>query len=222
MSRKKLTLNATTDQVDNLIKSLNAGTPLTIALQYANISTATYYYWVAIYSVVVYCKEQEELNEIEKLAKSGIHIQKVKDMAMETTYAHKKSGVGTYIEPTQESVLQYRNSKRFRDFADQIYEIIAKCNRVRSTVAMQHLINIQKSTTDRHINASGSMWFLERTMPDFFSKPSEKKIEGENETKMPIDSITVEFINPDTDDSKKRLVDMENQVLSDLKGSGDA
>ena len=78
MARKKLELNTTPEQLNRLYQALGVGTPLTIACQMVGISIATYYYWVAIYSVVVYCKEQDELEEIEKLSKMGISVQEIK------------------------------------------------------------------------------------------------------------------------------------------------
>ena len=220
MPRKKLTINATDEQIQLLKAALANGTPISIALQYAGISNATYYYWVAIYSVALVSKEQEELEELEGLAQSGVSLQMCKDIAASNSPT-KKMSVGTFIEPTQESLLQYKNVRKFRKFADQVYEIIADCNRIRSQVVIKHLNNIQKSTTDRRLNASGSMWFLERTMSETFGRAADKaKIE--ETTPAPIGSVTVEFVDPNTDDSKERLEEMEQKILHELKGSGEA
>ena len=86
---------------------------------------------------------------------------------------------------------------------------------------MKHLANISKSTTDRHINASGSMWYLERTMGDYFGRAADKaKIEEDKPSV--VESIDVHFVDPKTPESLDRLTEMEQQVIKELKGSGDA
>lgn len=220
MPRKKLTINATEDQLDRMYKSLEVGTPITIALQYAGISAATYFYWVAIASVVIAVKEQEELEQMEEIAKSGVSLQQCRDLGI-AAHPNRKLALGTFIEPSGESILQYKNSTKFRKFANQVYEIVSKCNQIRSEVAMKHLGRINKSTTDRHINASGSMWFLERCLGDYFGRPSDKAKEEENKPGV-IGGITVEFVDPQSVDSKERLENMEQLVISEMKGSGDA
>lgn len=222
MARKKLTITASTEQLDQLKKALRVGTPISIALSMVGISLATYIYWVAVYSVVEYCKEQEELETLEKLTKAGISIQEIKDMTAATTHGHAKSGINTYIEPKQEAILQYKHSKKFREFADQVYEIVSECNRIRSDVVVRHLSTIVASTESKNrIKASGSMWFLERTLTDYFGKPSDKVIQEET-TPNTIPSIQVEFVDPGDTASKDRLAEMEQKVLSEMKGSGDA
>lgn len=222
MARKRLTINANEEQLDNLYKALGVGTPITIACSMVGISLATYYYWVAIYSVVVYCREQEELEQIEELSKAGISVQEIKDLTAAATQGHRKSAVGTYIEPKQESILQYKNSLKFRKFADEVYEIINKCNQIRSKVVVKHLDIITKSTDPKNrLKASGSMWFLERTLADYFGRPSDKVVEEET-TPGAIPAIQVEFVDPGDNSSKDRLNEMEQKVLNEMKGSGDA
>ena len=222
MARKKLELNTTPDQLERLYKALAVGTPLTIACQMVGISIATYYYWVAIYSVVVYCKEQEELEEIEKLSKMGISVQEIKELSAAATQGHKKSAIGTFIEPKAESILAYKNSLSFRRFANEVYEIINKCNQIRSEVVVKHLNIINKSTESKNrIKASGSMWFLERTQADYFGRAQDKVIEEES-TPGTIPSIQVEYVDPKTRDTEERLKEMEDLVLKELKGSGEA
>lgn len=221
MPKKKLQINVSESDLEKLYGALSVGTPISIACSMVGISLATYYYWVAIYSVVVDVKEQEQLEELERLSKVGISIQEIKELAASQTQGHKKSAVGTYIEPSQESILQYKNSIKFRKFADQVYEIINKCNQIRSRVVVKHLDNISKSTTDKKIKASGSMWFLERTQTDYFGRTQDKVIEEET-TPSTIPSIQVEFIDPGTTDNKDRLLEMEQKVLQELKGSGEA
>ena len=96
---KKLTLRATEEQIENLYKSLKVGTPITIALPFAGISSSTYYYWVAVYSVVLYCKEQDELEELESAAQTGISLQTCRDLAAMNSPEKKTS-------MTKRSILQ--------------------------------------------------------------------------------------------------------------------
>ena len=222
MARKKLELNTTPEQLNRLYQALGVGTPLTIACQMVGISIATYYYWVAIYSVVVYCKEQDELEEIEKLSKMGISVQEIKELSAAATQGHKKSAIGTFIEPKAESILAYKNSLSFRRFANEVYEIINKCNQIRSEVVVKHLNIINKSTESKNrIKASGSMWFLERTQADYFGRAQDKVIEEES-TPGTIPSIQVEYVDPKTPNTLDRLKEMEDLVLKELNGSGEA
>lgn len=222
MPRKKLELNTTQEQLETLYQAFEVGSPLTIACQLSGISVATYYYWVAIYSVVVYCKEQEELEEIEKLSNTGISIQEIKELSAAATSGYRKSAIGTYIEPKAETILQYKNSLSFRRFANQVYDIIDRCNKIRSEVVVNHLETIRKSTIrGSGIKASGSMWFLERTQTDYFGKAADKVIE-DNTAPGDIPSITVEFVDPGDKSTNNRLKDMEDLVLKELKGSGEA
>lgn len=221
MPRKKLEVNATQEQLDQLYDALEVGTPLTIACQMVGISIATYYYWVAVYSVVVYCKEQDELEEMDKMSKAGISIQEIKDFSSAMTN-NRKGAIGTFIEPKSESILQYKNSLTFRRFANEVYEIINKCNQIRSKVIVKHLRTIEDSTNKKKgIAASGSMWFLERTQADFFGRPQDKVVE-ESATPGSIPSIQVEFVSPDDRDTTDRLKNMEDLVLKELKGAGEA
>ena len=220
MPKKKLVVNATDEQLANLYRALQVGTPITVALSLVGISVTTFYYWIAIYSVVVYCKEQDELEELERLSKAGVSIQEIKDLSAAMTHNTKKSAIGTYIEPKQETVLRYRNSISFKHFADEVYQIINKCNQLRSEVVMKHLSIITASTDPKkHIKASGSMWFLERTQADYFGRAADKVIEEDNAPGV-IPSIQVEFVDPKN--SEDRLKEMETKVLEELKGSGDA
>lgn len=222
MAKKELTITATNEQISDLKNSLKLGTPITLALQYARIPQSKYLYWVAIYSVALTCKEQQELEELESIAKTGISIQEIKEMSAATTAHNHKSGIGTFIEPTQEAILRYKNSKKFRDFADQCYKLIDECNQIRSQVVMTHLSVIQKSTDSKNrIKASGSMWFLERTASDFFGRAADKAIEQET-TPSAIPAIRVEYIDPGKTSDLDRLHEIEEKVLNEMKGSGDA
>lgn len=222
MARKKLEINATDDQLGKLYETLKAGGDLRIALQRAAISMATYMYWVAISSIVSYVKSQEEIEEIEAIAKSGVSIQNVRDLAA-AAQKGRKTGVGIYIEPSQESVLQYRNVRRFREFADKCYTIVTTCDQCRSDFATLQLTKIARSTDKKNgINPSGAMWWLERNFPDLYAKPSDRAKEDESEQIATVPSIEVEFIDPESESSSKRLADMEEQILKDMKGLGEA
>lgn len=218
MANKKLEIKATDDQLTRMYESLRAGAPLQIALQRAAISMATYYYWVAIASIVTTVKSQEEIEEIEELAKSGVSISNVRDLAQAAAKG-RKTGLGVFIEPTAESILQYKNNRRFKAFADQVYEIVSNCDSIRSDFATLQLSKIARSTDKKNnINPSGAMWWLERNLPDFFAKPSDKAKENETGEMPNVPAIEVEFIDPDTNDSRQRLIDMEDKILSELKG----
>ena len=212
---------ATDKQIEDLYNSLKGGAPLLLALQFAGISRATYYYWVAMASIVEEARSQAELEEIEEAIHSGVSIQEIRDLS-ESVASQKRTGVGTFIEPSAESVLQYKNSRKFRNFADKCYEVVFECNKIRSQLALFHLGNIRKSVNkDANINASGSMWFLERTMSDFFAKPSDKAIE-QTEAKATVEKIKVEYVDPTSKESEKRLQDMEEDLLKVLNGEGKA
>ena len=219
MARKN-SFNVTDTQLEELYSALKGGAPLLLALQYAQINRATYYYWVAVASVVVQAKSQEELEELEDEFNSGISIQQVRDIS-ESVASTKRSGVGTFIEPSQESVMQYRNNKKFQKFADQCYAVVSECDKIRSQLALLHLSNIRKSTDKKNrINASGSMWFLERTLSDFFAKPSDKAIEEQQSNT--VEPIRVEYVKPDSVDTKDRVKAIEEELEKQINGEGKA
>ena len=219
MARRKLVITATEQQIEDLQNSLGIGAPLQIALQRAGISVHTYYYWVAIASIAKAAKIEEEVNQLEALAKSGVPLSEIREMA-DAACKGKKTGVGIYIEPSAESLLRYRNSRKFREFADQCYEIINTCDKRRGDFATVQLSRISKSTDKKEkINPSGAMWWLERNLPDYFAKPSDKAKDQEVETEVAaVPSIKVEFVDPTTKEQQQRLLDMENEILNDQKG----
>lgn len=220
MASKKTTIHATDEQLEKLYEALKAGTPLTLALQYAGIRNSTFYYWVAMYSIVERAKEQEELEAMERLTQSGVSLQDIRDLA-ESTAATRKTAVGAFIEPNEESVLQYKNNRKFKKFANKCYEIISKCNETRSEVAKTHLSVIALSSKkDKRINPSGSMWFLERNYSDFFSKPNEKAAESEGDKV--VEPIKVSFVDPESKETKDRLKEMEEDILNSYKEGGRA
>ena len=222
MAKKKLEIKATDEQLDRMYQVLKAGTPLPLALQTVGISMATYYYWVAIASIVVTAKSQQEIEEMEEIARSGVSIQEVRDLAAAASTG-RKTDIGTYIEPSGESLLQYKNSRKFKKFADACYEIVSKCNAARSEFASLQLLKIARSTDKKNgINPSGAMWWLERNLPDYFAKPSDKLRESENSEVAPISGVQVEFIDPGTIDTTQRLLDIEKEILDGYKKKDDA
>jgi len=222
MAKRKLEIKATDEQLRLLYETLRAGAALQLALQRSGISMTTYYYWVAISSIAAYVKSQEEIEELEALAKSGVSVQNVRDMAA-AAQKSRKSGVGVFIEPTQESILQYKNNRKFRAFADKVHEIVKTCDQARSDFATLQLAKIARSTDKKNgINPSGAMWWLERNLPDFYAKPSDRVKDEEVDPTVTVPSVEVEFIDPETRDSTQRLLDMEEQILKDLKGTGEA
>lgn len=217
MANKKLEIKATEDQIQTLYESLKAGAPLTIALQRARISVPTFYYWVAIASIVVAVKNQEEIEELEAIAQSGVSIQEVREMATYTA-SNSKGAIASFVEPSGESILKYKNSKRFRNFADRCYEIVNECNHVRSDFVALQLLRISQSTQKKNgVNPSGAMWWLERNLPELYAKPSEKAKNEETDQSPQIPSVQVEFISPEGIDSKQRLIDMEKEILDGYK-----
>ena len=222
MAKRKLEIKATQEQINTLQDTLKAGAPLQLALQRASISVATYYYWAAIASVVVTVKSQEEIEELEQLANSGVPVSYVRDLAQAATKG-QKSGVGVFIEPTAESIVQYKNNTKFRNFADRCYEIVSGCDKARIDFATEQLKAIKLSTLKKNgLNPSGAMWWLERNMPEQFAKPSDKAKDGETDVVVGVPSIEVEFIDPNTRDTKQRLLDMEQEILSEQKIGGKA
>ena len=218
MAKRKLEINKTDEELKVLYDSLRTGAPLPLALQRAGISLATYYYWVAIACIVSTVKNQEEIEEMERLAKSGVNVSSIRDLA-QLESSTKKSSVGVYIEPTAEGILRYKNSSRFRAFADECYKIVNECNKLRSDFAVLQLNQIALSTKkERNINPSGAMWFLERNLPDYFAKPSDKPKDEEKGDMTGVPAIEVEFIDPGTSDSRQRLLDMEEKILNEQKG----
>lgn len=222
MAKRKLEIKATEEQLEELYKTLKAGAPLQLALQRVKISIATYYYWVAVSSIVVYCKTQEEIEEMEALANSGVSVQNVRDLAA-AAQRGQKTGIGVYIEPSQKSVLQYKNNRKFAKFADRVHEIVSECDSIRSEFATIQLAKVARSTDKKNnINPSGAMWWLERNLPDFYAKPSDRVKDEETAAVAGIPAVEVEFIDPETTSSVQRLSDMEEQILKDLKGTGAA
>lgn len=215
MARKKLQITTSEEDILELKKALRVGAPLPIALESCGISKTTYFYWVAMYSVVLEAKSQDELEEL-KATECGVSIDEIKSLAAANSPT-KKAAMGAFIEPSAESLLQYRNNRQFHKFADQCYAIVKECNEARAEAALGHIGSIVKSVKDKRVNASGSMWFLERLYSDFFSKPSEKAKEEEN-NKPSVDKVQVEFVDSNSKENKDRVKAMEELILAEQKG----
>ena len=217
----KNVFKATDEQLEELYTALKGGAPLLLALQYAGISRATYYYWVAVSCVVEQAKSQEELEDVESILQSGISIQEVRDLS-ESAANQKRTGISVWIEPHADSVLAYKNNRKFKKFANKCYEVIQECGKIRSQLAIIHLNNIRKSVDKgNRMNASGSMWFLERTLSDFFAKPSDKVADQGNET-IRVEPVRVEFVDPNTEETEERVKEMEQDLLAKINGEGRA
>ncbi len=217
----KNVFKATDEQLEELYTALKGGAPLLLALQYAGISRATYYYWVAVSCVVEQAKSQEELEGVEDVLQSGISIQEVRDLS-ESAANQKRTGISVWIEPSADSVLAYKNNRKFRKFANKCYEVIQECGKIRSQLAIIHLNNIRKSVDKgNRMNASGSMWFLERTLSDFFAKPSDKAADQDNET-VRVEPVRVEFVDPNNEETEERVKEMEQDLLAKINGEGKA
>lgn len=221
MPRKKLEIRTDPEQIEKLKRCLKRGAPLKLALANSGISSATYYYWVSMASIVKEIKAQEEVDEMEELARSGVSLIDIRNAADELE-SDKKSSIGAYIEPTAASLLKYRNSVRFKKFADECYAIIRECDELRSEYGLLQLGIIAASTSakdGKRINPYGAMWWLERNMPEQFAKPGDKA-QIDNNEKVGVESIKVEFINPAEKDSIDRIKDMEAEIMNELKVNG--
>ena len=217
----KNVFKATDEKLNDLYEALRSGAPLPAALKYAGISRATYNFWLAAACVVEQSKTQTELEDIEEILHSGISIQQVRDIS-ETSTTKNSSTIGGYIEPSAESVLAYKNNRKFKKFADKCYEVIKECDKIRSKLVLVHLTNIKESVNkSKGLNASGSMWYLERTMPDYFGRPVDKLADQSND-KVVVEPVRVEYVDPDNEDTKKRVAEMEQDLLKAINGEGNA
>lgn len=210
MPRKKFEINATQEQLNQLYDSLQIGAPIKVALFYAGISSATYYWWVEIASNVRYLKEKAELEKQEGYIKSGLDVHSISKEAL-TENTMGKSRFLEAVEPSGDMLLRYKNVVSFRKFADDVYTIICECEKRRSISVLEHLQTIRKASKDRRINPNPSQWFLERTLPDSFGR---QVLEPENTPTVETKPIKVEFIEPNKKDAQERLKAMEDSVLN--------
>jgi len=220
MSRTpKYKINVSEEQLDKFYKALHVGSPLNVALSFAGISKTTYILWIEIASVVRYCKEMDMLKEEADILQTGIDMSEIKQ---EIEQANANTGnsqitVSAYKKPNGESILRYRNNLAYQKYADEVFEIIQKCDSLRSEIVLYHLTAIRDGARTRASNTNASQWFLERTLPDVFGKndPTKTDIESITQTK----EVKIEFIDPDSNDSIDRVRRMEQQVEEQLNGS---
>lgn len=190
------------DDLSKLYGALRYGSPIRTALKYAGITHAKYRYWLSIHAVVEYCHEQEEITEMER-AKSPMAI--IRRRAYETATALDMDG--NAIEPDPEMCLLYAKSEKFRDQAEEIWEIIEKCEKAQTSSILSHLQRINNEGTSKQAMGA-SQWFLERALPVQFGKQ-------EPEHTPAIQPVKVEFIKSDSESSMKRIEDMEKELLGE-------
>ena len=131
-----------------------------------------------------------------------------------------KAGIDAFIEPTAESLLKYKVNKSFREFCQQAYQIICRCDKARSDIVLAHLKAIRESATGENRyakgkNMSASQWFLERTLPNYFGRPIDNVVADANK---PIEPIKVEFVSSTNKETKDRVKAMEDLVASEMLG----
>lgn len=221
MANVKYVINASDDQIANLKKALHVGSPLDVALKYSRISKATFYYWVAIANVVKAAREQEFIRLQEEEVNSGVSMSDVQMCVDNENKANSgaKYTIDAFIQPTKESLMKYRNNKRFKEYADKVYDIINECDSLRSEIVLYHLTAIRDAARQRGGNAVSSQWFLERTMPEFFGRQDtiNQNIETKGTAPAP---VVVKFVNPKDAESKDRVKMMEQTIMDELGHKG--
>lgn len=222
MANIKYELSVTDNQIEMLIQAFETGCPVDVALQYSKINKATYYYWLAVANVVKRCKENDFMKKQSELVNDGISISDVSD-AIDFVNQEKesKATIDAYIEPNPKSILKYRNNKRYKEFADKVYEIIERCDFARSKNILDHLEMIKRASRTPKISANSSQWYLERALPEVFGKTNNNantiNMDDENADKK-VKGIQIEFINPETRENQDRVRDMEKEILNELNG----
>lgn len=225
-------INLTEKQITDFKNALHTGCPLMVALSYAKIHPTVYFYYVDIANIAAYYKEQEMIKEEVEMMQSGIEISNVKDNSHEfsgNTNISSES-LRPYKIPTPASLLRYKNNKSFAMFCNEVYELLEDCDKLRAEVAMFHLQEIMKHSGKRGVNTTGSQWYLERTMPDYFGKVEKSRFEGSIKNSMTIGEdetnvlppIKVEFVDPNTRESQDRVRDMQEIVEKQLLGKSQA
>ena len=205
---------ATDEQIDDLKKSLQVGSPLTVALSYAGIPSSVFYYWVHIASIVIYVKEMGDIKDNSEVIKSGVSLVVVQNQSLELNLPKNKknsSSIYTFVEPTPESIQRYKNVAKFQAYCDDIYKLVKELDKCRSEIVMYHLAKIRESAGKPKANTQSSQWFLERTMPDYFGRDRNDNTDNENNS---IPPIKVEYIDPNTKEAQTRIKDME-QLIDD-------
>lgn len=229
MARTKVyTIKISDEQQEKLKKALRTGSPLTVALAYARIPATQYYYYVEVANISWYFKNLELTKEEESVIHSGITLSDVEKeaKALNTHKVNTNGAINIYKEPNAESILRYKNNRTFKEFCDKVYEFINECDNLRSEAVLYHLTAIHQSVGKKGVNTSASQWFLERTIPEHFGKTEKvtQRIEGDihqtfsgdDELGEALPPIKVEFVDPNTKESKDRVKDMEDLVRDQL------
>lgn len=105
--------------------------------------------------------------------------------------------------------------KRNKYYAQDVYDLIEKCNYYKAKVIIYHLSNIhspKKKTNDW----KSSAWYLERTNPDRYGR--NPNVKDKDTT---IDKISIEFVDPTKQDTQDRLKALEQEVKDSLNGNKD-
>lgn len=223
MSNVKYEIAENENQIESLIKALKTGAPLDVALQYANISKQRYYYWVALASIAKYDQEEKFIKMQTVNVNSGISFAAIKESIQEDNKKneHYKSTIGAFVEPSKESMLKYHTSKAFKEFVDKVADIITRCDQARSDIVLLHLQAVREGAIAdaqgrrKLVNTAGSQWFLERTLPNVFGRPSDMAITESNKE---VEAIQVKFVDPDKKESRDRVKEMEELVKRELTG----
>lgn len=218
MAEKKYKLPITTDQIERLKQSIALGSPITIALAFAGVSFAQWNYMVEIASIVEYVRELKVIEENDEIVKSGVDFGELKQELENQMNIGRKSTINSFRMPNADSVLRYKNVKRFKDFADEIYNIVKEIDRLRAEIVMYHLDAVKKASHQRGMMANTSQWFLERTLPEHFGK--DRNLTTTDEKAIP--QVKVQFIDPNTKENKDRIKEMEELVYSQLGESNKA
>lgn len=212
----KYKLNVSEQQLTKLYTALGVGSPLAIALTYAGISKSTYVLWTEIASIAKYCIEKEQMKNDLNVDDYGIDLKRVKATIEATRQASGNSRItiDSYKLPTEESVLRYKTNNNFKIYANQILEIIKKCDSLRSEIVLYHLTSIKEGSRLKGSNTNASQWFLERTLPDIYGKkemdrPTEEEL-------MKTKKVQIQFVDPKSAESLDRIRNMEREVEQQL------
>lgn len=211
----KYDINANPDQLNVLYDSLKKGVPLSIALKSARIEKLTYYYWVALGSVAMQIKEEQKLEELKALVPESFDLDEIQNQIYEEEEMYQDEDIIKFIKPTEEQLYQYKVNNDFRTVCNEAHEIIKTCETKRTEAIMFHLGKVAMDgqyTKSGKISARASMWFLEKAVPNYFGrKPVEEEIKPSRIEKKP---LKVEFVDPNTDQTAKRIEKMRNSILN--------
>ena len=117
-----------------LLKALNSGTPIRIALPYAGIAYADYMYWLSVFATVEYMRQQDELSELRK---SKSRLAEIKRKSYETFRVEDDDGKPMEADP--EIVALYSNSKSFREEADGLHELVRQIREAKTKAKINRI-----------------------------------------------------------------------------------